>query len=277
VSSFASGLLAIGGMREAVVSTARFVLDGPHYRFSGRPPAAVVSLLNGLRVAAAPDSEAGFTVLVPTSGPVSGETGLDGRAVTLQLHDAVTAARAAVEADDPVAFDGMVTAGVSADFCEALSDLAGDGRAAPFSLRFGWAAARPAEIGDELVSFPEGAGRTIRAGATRLRGLAAGGPASIVGRIEGLHDDPGDRRRVRVRGELRAERSSGPRRAVWIRLTDDDAYQSAIEAHRDNRTVHADGELTSVNNRVELRVGDGGLTVRDTDDNPSRPEDDRAR
>jgi hypothetical protein len=202
-----------------------------------------------------------------------GEGRVTGRAVVSQVHDATAAAQGAIEAGGVEAFDDTVTAGVSANFCEALSDLAGQDRRTPFAIRFGWAVTSPSELGAVTMRFPRDTGPVIRAGAARLRHLQATGPATIVGRIEELHDDPTDRWRVRVRGELRTGRLTELRRAAWVRLADDRAYQLAIEAHRTHRSVTATGMLTSTNNRVELSTNPGRF---DIDESHPRAKDDRA-
>jgi hypothetical protein len=166
----------------------------------------------------------------------------------------VSAAQAAVMADEPAGFDETVTAGVSADLCKALSDLSGLDRNEPFEITFRWARTRPLDAPSHVVAFPETSGSLLSAAAERLRSLNASGAATVSGVVEGLYDDAAgnDRWRIKVRGELRTEHAERARRAVWVRLPDQASYDRAITVHRERRVITVTGELSSMTGRVEL-------------------------
>lgn len=258
-TSLLSGVQTVQGVRSILGTAARTVLQGPHFAFTGRPPGAVGDVL---RAAELGPSRAGSYVVevrlatdVTARAPGGGEVG--SRAVLVQMLEAVSAAQVAVLTDEPSAFDETVTAGVSADLCKALSDLSGSGRNEPFEITFLWARSQPLDVPSHVVAFPETSGSLLQAAAGRLRGLNASGPATVVGVVEGLYDDAAgdDRWRIKVRGELRTEHIERSRRAVWVRLADQDAYDLAITAHRQRRVITVAGELSSTTGRVELVPG----------------------
>lgn len=251
---------ATRGLRTVLTAAGRAVVDGPHSRFAGPAPAPVTALLDGVRAVPAADDRLAMTLLVPAGGDPAG------RDVLVQLHDAASAARAALDEDDVEAFDGTVTAGVSADLCAGLGDLGGEQRREPFTLGFRWARTVPSDLPARSVAFPAGAGVVLRAAAGRLRRTESAVEATVVGRVERLHDDgDGDRRRVRVRGEHRVGRVVHPRRAVWLRLDRAADYELAIAAHRDGRAVRAEGTLSSRTGRAELSVPAEALRIVDDD------------
>ncbi|OLT00095.1 hypothetical protein BJF90_07335 [Pseudonocardia sp. CNS-004] len=179
-----------------------------------------------------------------------------GRDVAIQLFDATSAVQESIEHD--TALDGMAAAGVSATFCAALGDLGKDS----FGLDFRWAHARHTGLPTRTLVFPSGAGERIRQVARRLQGLDLSGPASVVGRVESLHDSPdGARWRVRIRGELHTEHAvSGPR-GVWVRLPGQRLYELAITAHRSGRRVRVTGFRDGAASRQDLAVPPDGMEI----------------
>jgi hypothetical protein len=255
-TSLVSGVQAVHGVRNVLATAARTVLQGPHFAFAGRRPSGVGEVL---RAAELGPTRAGSYVVevrldmdVATRAPGGDEVG--GRAILVQMLEGVSAARVAVLADEPTAFDETVTAGVSADLCKALSDLSGSAHDEAFEINFRWARAQPVEVSAQLLTFPERAGPLLLEAARRLRGLSASGPATVTGVVEGLYDDAAgnDRWRVKIRGELQTEHLQRPRRAVWVRLGDPATYDRAITAHREGRMITVAGELSSTTGRVEL-------------------------
>lgn len=267
-TSLSAGVKALNGIRIVLATAARTVLQGPHFSFGGQPPPGVGDVL---RAAELGPSRAGSYVVELRLASAAEARGSDaeivrGRAVGLQLFEAVAAAQAAVESPHPEAFDDAVTAGVSADLCNGLSELCGDGRDEPFEISFRWARAQPVRLDRQVVAFPTGSGLLLRSAARKLRSLNASGAATVSGVIESLHHGAtdSDRWRIRVHGELRTARTgssararSAPqveqaRRRVWVRLSGQDEYDRAIAAHRDGRMVTVTGELSSATGRVEL-------------------------
>jgi hypothetical protein len=264
-TSLTSGLQAVHGVRDLISAAARAVVDGPHYAFRGKPPRSVAGLLR--RVELGPTRPGSFilTVRVPATGPATSAhtEPLPGRGVLFQMLEALSAVAAASERGTLAAFDTTVTAGVSADFCTALSDLAGLQRREPFEISFRWARGLVSTVPAQAIAFPAGAGALIRAASRHLRQLNASGTAIVVGRVESLHDDApgGDRWRVKVRGELRTELGVNSRRTVWVRLAGQAAYDLAIRAHRDGLNVRVTGALASMNGPIELLEQPDGLEV----------------
>jgi hypothetical protein len=255
-TSLLSGVKAVQGVRNILSTAARTVVQGPHFAFAGRPPGAVGDLL---RAAELGPSRAGsyiveVRVAADASAQAPGGEVVGGRAVLVQMLEAVSTAQAAVLVDEPAAFDETVTAGVSADLCQALSDLSGSDRNEPFEIIFRWARSQPLDAPSQFVAFPAGSGLLLRAAAGRLRSLNASGSATVSGVVEGLHDDAAgnDRWRIKVRGELRTEHAERARRAVWVRLADQAAYDRAITVHRERKVITVTGELSSTTGRVEL-------------------------
>lgn len=251
-----SGAQALQGIRGILAAATRTVLQGPHFAFSGRPPGGVGEML---RAAELGPTRAGsyvyeVRIAIDAATRVAGGETVDGRAVLVQMLEAVTAVQAAVHLNELGAFDETVTAGVSADLCRALSDLSGLGHEEPFHIAFRWARSQPMDVQSQIVAFPERSGRLLMGAADRLRELNASGRAAVTGIVEGLHDDAGgeDRWRMRIRGELHTASLHRSRRAVWVRLADQVEYDRAIEAHRERRVITVVGDLSSTTGRVEL-------------------------
>jgi hypothetical protein len=255
-TSLLSGLLAVQGIRSVLKTMVRTVVQGPHFAFGGRAPGAVGEILRAAELGPTRPGSYVVEVRLPADASARAPSGdvVGGRSVLVHLLEAVSAAQAAVMAGELAAFDETVTAGVSADLCYALSGISGSERNAPFEIMFRWARSQPLDEPVQVVAFPDTAGPLLRDAAGRLRSLNASGTATVSGVIEGLHDDAAgnDRWRIRVRGELRTERTERTRRAVWVRLADQTAYDRAMAAHREQRTIVVTGELSSATGRVEL-------------------------
>jgi len=254
--SLPTGLQVLRGVREILTTAARTALEGPHFSFTGRLPVGVGDVLHAAELG--PTRAGSYVIELRLATQVQargagGEAG-GGRAVVLQTVEAVTAAQGAVLSDRPAAFDDAVTAGVSADLCDGLSELAGDRRGESFEISFRWARSQPVRSARDVIEFPSGSGLLLRFAAQRLRGLDASGAATVTGVIEGLHNGSvgGDRWRVKVRGELHTQRAEPSRRVVWIRLPDQSTYDQAILAHQQGRVITVTGDLSSSTGRVEL-------------------------
>jgi hypothetical protein len=268
------GVETVAGLRDLVGVAARVVVEGPHLRFTGRAPAAIDAFLGRIELAQPQNGELNYTLLIPAQAT---DDGLRGRDVMVQLHDAASAVEEAVRVGDVAAFDDTVTAGVSAQFCAALSTLAGADRREPFELGFRWGHSLPSQLPPRTLPFLPDAGVLVRAASVRLRRLRVSGMAVAVGTVDGQHDEAGgtDRWRVRVRGELRTggrDEPTGPRRAIWARLPDQDTYDRALEAYRASQHLRVEGELTSRDGRLELSTPAEGIELM----NDRGPEGDRA-
>lgn len=273
-TSLDTGIDVLRAVKNMIGVAARTVVEGPLPEFSAGRPAAASGLLRRVRLGPGRPGSYIFTVRVPVDAADT-EDAADtpdgqgeplGRQAGRQLHEAVTAVRAAVERaerDGLAAFDDMVTAGVSANLCQELSVLAGQGQAQPFEVTFRWSRGPRSGLPADTVRFAEGDGRTIRAAAAHLRQVRISGAAEVTGYVESLHDQPetADRWRIKVRGDLTTGRGTRFSRSVWIRLDGQDSYDRAIAAHRDRLLVRARGELSAARGRVELTAGSAKFEV----------------
>ena len=181
-----------------------------------------------------------------------------GRDVAIQLFDATSAVQESIEQPDDAVLDGLAASGVSAGFCTALGDLGQDS----FELDFRWAHGVRTALPTQTLAFPPEAGQRIHRVARRLRRLDLSGPASVVGRVESLHDSlDGARWRVRIRGELHTDRAISGTRGVWVRLPGQRLYELAIEAHRAGRPVRVTGFREGATARQDLAVPPDGLEI----------------
>jgi hypothetical protein len=262
--SLLAGVQALHGVRDLFSAAARTIVEGPMPVFPGGPPRPVSELLQEVQLGPGRADGAVFTVRVPVGRPPGAEP-LTGRQVARQLYEAVAAAHTATaeEAESGLAaFDGAVTAGVSANLCTALSELAGSQRQQPFEVAFRWGRGLATDLPASTWHFGAGTGRVIRAAATHLRQLGVSGTASVTGLVESLHDQPPgpDRWRVKIRAGL--SDTGGPaNRTSWVRFDGPAAYDQAIAAHRAGQLVRAVGELAVSDGRVELLVRSGDFDV----------------
>jgi hypothetical protein len=94
-----SGLQVVGGLRDMVGAAARVVLEGPHFRFTGKAPPEIGELLGRVKVGSGSADDVAFTLLVPFAGsPDASADGLTGRNVMTHLHDATSAVEEATRA-----------------------------------------------------------------------------------------------------------------------------------------------------------------------------------
>jgi hypothetical protein len=257
-----SGLGALRGVHSMFTASARVVLSDSRF------PAdhAVSELLAGVQLGTTAGRQFALTLLVPLD-----EQQLSlGRRTLVQMHSSTLAVQ---EAAATGAFEDIAESGVTAEFCTALSSLAGDGLQQPFTLGFRWARGVPAPLPDQRLAFPTGAGEVIRDGAQRLDAdrsqVAAAAPrpetgaVTIVGRIEALHDTPGspDRWRIKLRGALVVDGRRTARRSLWIRLTGQEQYDEALAAHRQHREVRVDGTWTEAIRGPRIHADPDGLQL----------------
>ncbi|MQA95960.1 MAG: hypothetical protein GEV11_15390 [Streptosporangiales bacterium] len=271
-TSLTTGLRGLQGVRDVVRAAARATVEGPLPTFPRGTPWPVGELLKQVRLAAVVPEKRQVTVRVPVAGPPSAEPPPLpedpplGRQVTLQLYESLGAVHAAAERATPrdlTPFDMTVTAGVSANLCDALGDLADGRRHRPFAVTFRWGRGLPSGLPASTVTFTPEMGRVIGAASDRLRRVGISGDGFVMGVVEGLHDQPedGDRWRVKIRGQLTA-RTGGPMgRSLWVRFDDQATYDLAITAHREHRRVRASGEFSAERGRVELVVDARGFLV----------------
>jgi hypothetical protein len=249
--SLAAGADVVAGLRRMVLTAARTVVEGPRRSFVGRPPAEVAGLLGSAGLATGRLSGFSVTLSVDVTSDI-------GRDVAIQIFDATSAVQDSIEQPDDAALDGVAAAGVSAAFCAALGDLGQES----FELDFRWAHGLRTALPTRKLAFPPEAGERIHHVARRLRRLDLSGPASVVGRVESLHDSPdGARWRVRIRGELHTDRAISGSRGVWVRMPGQRLYDLAIAAHQTGRLVRVTGFREGATARQDLAVPPDGLEI----------------
>ena len=270
-TSLPAGLRALQGIRDLVGLAARTVFEGPRAVYAGGTPRPVGELLRRVQLGPARSGSYVFTVRVPVdrfdADGVSPQPP-PGRQVTRLMYEAVSAVQAATGPDtdgDPRVFDALVPAGVSANMCEALSELAGAQRRQPFDVAFRWGRGHPDELPASTVRFGEGAGRVVRSGAARLRRLGASGAGTVTGVVESLHDQPdgADRWRIKVRGTMTMADGRQTARSVWVRLDGQASYDRAIVAHRTHKRIRAGGGLSELKGRFEMLTTASDLEILD--------------
>lgn len=255
-----SSVRALNGVRQLLDSAGRAFVEGPHVTFPGPTPHSVRDLLAGVRLSYGASRVPTFRVDLPLTESTSGSP-IDAsfaRGVGVQLHDAIGSASEAVSeaaADGDLSiFDQAVTAGVSANLCQALSKLGGQDRQQPVEISFAWAYGVPSRLPPTTIRFEAGRGGVLADAARHLRHMNSSGNAAVIGLVESLHDDAkrADRWRIKVRGEVTGARGASSRRTLWVRLDTPQAYDLAIEAHREHQRVHAQGEFSVAGGRLEL-------------------------
>jgi hypothetical protein len=263
--SLTAGLRELRSARDMISAAARAVIEGPLPVFSSGIPAPVGELLQQIRLGPSHPEKHVFTVRVPFNGQSAAAVPF-ARQVVSKLHAAVAAVHsvtAHATESELSAFDRAVSAGASANLCEALSGLAGRQYRQPFEVTFRWGRGLPSDIPAETIHFADGVGSIIRAAAMHLRQIGASGVSVITGFVESLHGQPlnEDYWLIKVRGSLNTQGSNETERTVWVRLDRLTAYDRAIAAHRTHLQVRASGERSAARGHIELIVNDEGLLV----------------
>jgi hypothetical protein len=261
---------ALTGISDLLASSARTLTEGPAPSLAGRRPADVTAFLTSVLLDTTAPGSYIMTARVPVGRPHQdgrgGEKRQRGRPVVERMHRAITAAHTAASRivqgeGDLFAFDEAVWDGVTAQLCEALLELAGQDKSSPFDIRFSWARGLPSELPAQSVSFTSPMISVLNGGAKRLKELAAGGKATITGRIKEMHYDPAPHR-VKAQGTLTRETGPGQETTIWVRLNAEQ-YARASQEHQDPHLLFQfTGHLTRVQRRVEMLIGrEGYVTV----------------
>ncbi|MGW0808194.1 hypothetical protein [Nonomuraea sp. NPDC002799] len=245
---------ALNSAQAVLSAAARAALSGPRPVFDGTAPKAVRDLLTRVWIGPIVPSADLLTVRIPLDNVNSSEPPLARRTLTLLQRATLLLSEASVEVHrtgDIRVFDGMVRDGVSADLCVALARFAGPDPGTRFEVGFRSARALPSEVPEQTVVFEPESGTLLRRVAHRLRRLHRES-ASVTGLIGTLFDNGGeDRFRIHVRGQVSIG-DGEPRGSIWVRLSDEAAYDVAVDAHRNGILVRAVGTLMAVNGRREL-------------------------
>ncbi|CAM5349811.1 hypothetical protein SALBM135S_09227 [Streptomyces alboniger] len=179
------------------------------------------------------------------------------RKVTRTLYGAVVCAGQAADnslrTDSLEDFSLYANVGLSANLCEALVKIGGEGESG-FSLDFTWSADRPVAPTGRVQLSHEHLG-ALDAGAKDLRARLGRRGMTLVGSVVRMHREaphgPGE---ITIAGSF-TDRDEGRFRRVRMRLEPQDYDQAAV-AHRKGDEVMVKGDLTVLgsNSRMERIV-----------------------
>ena len=171
------------------------------------------------------------------------------RRITKHLAGSLKAARQAIEGTvggESDAFAEVVEKGVSANLCEAL-----DRMIMPFStmdVSFVWARTRPMPKAREVIRFSNDDAPILREAARAFRKRGPRHDESLVGFVNILNrTEDQEEGKIRLKAEI-----DGQMHAVNATL-DQSEYARAIQAHVEQATVIAEGDLERVGQRWNLR------------------------
>ena len=170
------------------------------------------------------------------------------RQVTRRLADALSATRNAAErtnAGEAESFSKAVSAGVSANLCEALVQLI-----EPFSrldVRFSWARTYPSRQSREVIRFASSDAPILREAARSFRALGPRPDTSLFGFVSRLTRDQQE-----TEGTISLRASIDNRVQSVTAVLNQTDYNRAIEAHRTKSPVIASGDLERVGQRWHL-------------------------
>lgn len=243
---YSAGVEMHQALGDLILSAARAVSEPRAVYVGGRYPRMVADYFDQVRMI--PSEKGSFVVraLLPiiwsSTEPAFDMVGPPNQAVRQVSTTILRAAGVAVNtANQVVANENMerwndaIEEGVSANLCEALTNLVGHGKeAGRISLRISWTWAKPADSVNP-VEIPVELGEVLKAGAEYLRGQSDEETVLITGRVTTLHREsatgPGE---ITVTGFIEAIDS---RNGTLRCELDEDTYRSAISAHDGGQTV----------------------------------------
>lgn len=172
------------------------------------------------------------------------------RRATLKLADALEHSSIAISgAMGPNPAEGFRQAvfhGVSANLCDAVSNLAKKGEGVEIDLF--WAPIRPSSSREHRFQFSRHSADILSEAAKGFRQNEPSFDEQVIAHVVHLDRDPDE---FDGRALLLATRDE---RLVRVRVEfDQSVYALAIEAHRDQKTITIDGDVHRVGNNYELR------------------------
>lgn len=208
----------------------------------GRPHAAVASLLQNARLGQT--TRGSYAIHVFCSEVALAERPNFARAATETLRSALVGLREAVEAyetsQNPLAFETALSAGVSANLCDAIARFSGKDRARKVEITLNSDSANQLTAPPKtIVEFLPTHQAFIRIAADYYRQTYTLCNETIVGMVERLQ-----RPAQQEAGEIRIATtlSNGAQRSVTVQLSPDD-YPTAIHAHENKAEVRVTGNI----------------------------------
>lgn len=262
------GVQAFESLRSLVVAAAySATTDQPRAVQPARKPTEVLKFLREVRIG--PSAEGSFILSIHTPIPPRLTSAGQGsffdedtaealepdepfeRQVSLTLYDAVSAAYLAandalVDANGLDAFTGAVRHGVSANLCEALVGLGGEGRH-PFELLLQLAPSRPLRARRLApIRFRRDHIPVLTAAAQELRERIAEEGVVVEGNVVRLHREGTGAGEISIAGTIDEEDRL---RRIWMNLGQED-YQAAMRAHQEMLSVSVRGDLVRRGTRI---------------------------
>lgn len=271
---FAEGLQLCEEAKNLLVASARAAsADVPRKAWKGRRPEAINEYLQRVRLGQTEKSSFSLTVLSPYSfepGQPRSQVSLFaedafGRRVIRKFADGLSAIETALSeaVSNPLpAFERTVEAGVSADLCEALGNLADNGVGVEVSVS--WSPAKPVSDMVRLSLTPRDG--TILKEVARVFARAEPEPdAHIEGIITQISEDPHT-----FDGSTTIEAAvEGRLRRVRVQFDPHDRDR-LIDAFRGRRPIRVEGELTTEGNRLHLHNPRGLVVIPDQEAEAAR-------
>jgi hypothetical protein len=165
------------------------------------------------------------------------------RRVTLQLMNSLRVVRQSIQAGKPEEILQGISAGISANLCEALTAMTPSSEQATVEIRTTWSRSRP-RVPRSLphaVSFAQGDFAVIAAAGRRLREGFAPRRQRIEGVIVSLHAETDLFEDFKGKVVMRTELGGRTARVRFVLGRDD--YSCACDAHRDGKRVAIAGVL----------------------------------
>lgn len=250
------GFKAIKGVQELFLAAATsLVLEAPTAALPAKKPQRAWNFLDDVRLGLPGEGSYVFRVETPLDSTPRLEEPLDPRTVLLRLREAAQAAHLAARQSarerDLGVFEQLVGSGVTANLCEALTDLGGRNRN-PFEIRFAWAPAVPSPEGERTVAFDSDVINQLHVAGKHLRELPSADRATVTGQIRELRQElPNQFGRVLVEGVLSVGQEVQVDQRVWVHLSATN-YRLAIQAHDRSSPVVATGRLRTSGRRPEI-------------------------
>lgn len=251
------GLKAVSGVHDLLLSVATTAPHGARaVVLPSQKPTYAWAFLDTVRLG--PTSRGSYILRVETPIALS-ESAADStppRDVVTHLRDALQNARsAAVQSARQRSLDvftDYVSGGVSANLCEALTDIGGQQRN-PFDVSFSWALRAPiADDGPSSVEFDSNVIGQIRQAGKHLRNLPIAESGTFTGRVIDLHQDtPTSLGRAVLQGTLVVDGETATDQKVIVHLPAR-VYQIAVTAHQNSRRITVTGQVRKPGRNPEI-------------------------
>lgn len=250
----------VEGTRELMLAAACAAVE-PRAYFAGRRPTPAVEFIEGLRMGQTERGSYGLALFasVPPVHSTSDDLLFEveepfNRLATSGLWRSLRAAREATDSalrtGELDVFATVVSEGVSANLCLALSSMMSERGASSRDLSFqiSWASARPVQLDDAPIQFTEPDLEVLGEAGKTLRARSTVDDFEVAGHVVHLHREKGDEE-----GTATVEAPiDGQFRRVRTDLAGDD-FRIAIAAFDQRALLRCEGELARQGRGYVLR------------------------